>query len=1158
MNPVRILRFLPILFAVVMAVSFARLRMAVDQDRSGFETHRSLMESVYEMRDIYDFLAAQTESYVRTGSGDYLVAYVDEHNAARSKERIISDILAQDITTGEQMLTAKVRECADSLAAYELRIFSTAQSKGTEAAREMIWGDDYRYLKLAAYGALEQLRDEFSLRHETEAARTRADIETALLYVILSALAIVLVSLLYVFYAIHRRKNIERLAGVAEGYIKGDFSGDLSGFPRHDEQGRMASALSGLRDRVLSVAEETGALAKRADSGNPRARLSADGYDGQWRDFAGNLNRLLAGLEDMTAAAPEAYILIEKGAVAYHNAAASKLLALQTRMEFSELFVYGEDYDGLLDHISGADPESGFLARLKTSDIGGGQRRCRMYVRLLAGAGVNMSVWIIDIEELVRENMLAIREKDEFSRIIDSLPMAVVLTDPVTTEIIYANNAYLRLFETPDHADIIGFRESNLYFKDTAAPGESRSGEYKYRTHAGNVIDTRVEARPVRFKGNTVTVKVIHDLAAEKQQISVFQNAAEHEREANSHKNRFLIGISRKMRAPMNIIIGLSQLALLNEQNSWCYDTLLKINSSAHRLMNVVNSLLDFSKLEDQKIYLAESEFNLEDVIASAFMLASSHIEDKPVEMLLDIRPDVPYILYGDKIKLWQVLKGLLENAARYTDAGHVLLRVSVKQPITGKAMLRFEVEDTGAGMDEKQLEGLFTPFSQPGYSSIDHSAELSMAVTKHMVNLMSGHISVSSAPGKGSHFNVELPFQIADSEATIVQMLAGYSIHTAHILVVDGDKYSCDIMEKLLGQLGLIPVLASTGAEALEIVSERLERGEPFDLVITDYRLEDTTGIELAHKLLSISPSVKLLMIATQVPDKEKKLFEFADVIQKPLVPSVFVSCLQEALETGIPIMKTALDTFENVEVLLVEDNTINQEIGVNMLEVLGIKAVIAGNGKEAIELLNKQSFHAVLMDIIMPVMDGMEATRSIRRSPKSYRDIPIVAMTAGVMSDQIEEYMSAGMNGVVGKPLEFEKLSRELARILPVSLRRRASRIMDYAHAGFDIEDIDVSTALARFGGDETKYREALLRFADDLSRIEPYDETLANRDKSLVYYHMLISGAANLGALKLARMIRVTIADLIDKRPKSDSHKEMCRFAAVTASRIKSAVG
>lgn len=551
----------------------------------------------------------------------------------------------------------------------------------------------------------------------------------------------------------------------------------------------------------------------------------------------------------------------------------------------------------------------------------------------------------------------------------------------------------------------------------------------------------KVNAAQITFLGKPCIALIVQDITAEFKQARYLAEAANKEKEANNLKSIFLANMSHEIRTPMNAIIGLSQLALMKEQHPENLDFFNKIYSSAKNLLTIINDILDFSKIEAEKMDFVEDVFSLEETVINAFLVATDRVENKPVEILLNMGPQVPYFLLGDKTRLWQVLRNIIDNSVKYTHKGRITLTIAPVKEDEDMVVLDFIIKDTGVGMTGAQIEKIFRPFEQfHRDNSKKAGTGLGMAITKRLIDMMRGEIKVTSTVNEGSEFAVTIPFKRADNQKSMLDFMketvGKHYGNIGSILLVDDDEYSLAFMSAILKNVNISSAMARTSAEALAQVQAAADNDTPFSVIILDYMLGEENGIELAKQIGAISENTKLLLVTAYVKRiLSPKLVEAAgirDIIEKPYVISAFLQKVLNVIpeKVQLPVVRNA--RYPHARILLCEDNEINQMVVAGILENFDIVPVIAGDGAAALERLEEEPFDLVLMDIMMPVMDGHEATAAIRQSNKSYKDVPIYAMTANVMSDEVARCFAEGMNGHLEKPIDIEKFQAVLERYL------------------------------------------------------------------------------------------------------------------------------
>lgn len=519
--------------------------------------------------------------------------------------------------------------------------------------------------------------------------------------------------------------------------------------------------------------------------------------------------------------------------------------------------------------------------------------------------------------------------------------------------------------------------------------------------------------------------------------------------QANRAKSDFLATMSHEIRTPMNAVIGMTHLIGRTELTAKQADYVRKIESSAKSLLGIINDILDFSKIEAGKLEFETVDFNLDTVLENlAHIMAVRKAEKESLEVLFRIDPDVPRYLNGDPLRLGQVLTNLGANAIKFTESGQVLVAVKCLEQDQQKAVLEFRVEDTGIGMSMDEQKRLFQPFSQTDSSTTRKygGTGLGLSICKRIVDLMNGRIIVESEPGRGSRFLFSVTLPLASQNPSPARHLSADLRHL-EVLVADDNATSREILEELLLGFGYKVTLASTGLEALDEVKARkaLKPGQskPFDLVLLDWKMPGMDGIEAAKQIqqsCAEAPPVTILVTAYGREDvaRSAQTAGVSSVLSKPVNESLLFDAIANAFGTQSPIPPSAPQrgtvTFSGQRVLLVEDNEVNQQVARELLEQAKLEVFIAGHGREAVEALKQQQFDIVLMDVQMPVMDGLTATRLIRKdklAPKT----PIVAMTANAMQGDRDICLDAGMDDYVAKPIEPDELMATLRRYLQPS---------------------------------------------------------------------------------------------------------------------------
>jgi two-component system sensor histidine kinase/response regulator len=727
-------------------------------------------------------------------------------------------------------------------------------------------------------------------------------------------------------------------------------------------------------------------------------------------------------------------------------------------------------------------------------------------------------IYIVSFKDITEQRNAALenrRQQALMSALINSIPDIIAYRDPQGV-FLGCNEAFSTL-RGKTAAEVMGRTAHQLFPKERAevisaldkevlATLEKASLEELVAYPDGRQVCLETVRNPLRDQdGKLLGILAIgRDVTERKKAEKEIHRAKEVAEEATQMKSDFLANMSHEIRTPMNAIIGLSHLALKTDLTTRQRDYISKVQASGQHLLGIINDILDFSKVEAGKLEVEQADFELEKLLDNVANLISEKSSAKGLELVFDISPEVPRRLLGDSLRIGQILINYANNAVKYTEKGEIVVAARVQERDEQGVLLRFSVTDTGIGLTEEHKVRLFQSFQQADTSTTRKygGTGLGLAISKKLAELMDGDVGVESQFGQGSTFWFTVRAGV--SLARPREFLPVPDLRHRRALIVDDSESARAVLSDMLHGMTFTVTEAPSGRSAIDAVRQAAQRGEPFDIVYLDWRMPEMDGIETARRLKALELQQAPFIVMATAHGREEVIRQaqavgIEDVLIKPINASMLFDTTMGALsghqlETRHASMQPTaaaadLTAVKGSRILLVEDNEINQRVASEILEDAGFVVDVADNGQVGHEMAQRGHYDLVLMDMQMPVMDGVTATLEIRKH-RALAGLPIVAMTANAMQRDRERCLNAGMNDFVTKPIDPDDLCKVLLRWIKPHISQAAEPLpavsVTSSAAGPEdalarVPGLDMITGLRRMMGKRPLYLAMLRRYVE-----------------------------------------------------------------------------
>ena len=782
-------------------------------------------------------------------------------------------------------------------------------------------------------------------------------------------------------------------------------------------------------------------------------------------------------------------------------------------------------------------------------------------VLLMALVWSMLVLLLIKLERQRVERDFAVRElmdqERKYQRLVGSLSTYFVYARNIHGELTYISDAATRLFGMP-MPEVMSRVQAKL-----GPPPREHEAE---RNYAIDVPDAEgrtrhIELSEVRAFAPDGAIEgydgIARDMTPQKLVEEELRQAKEHAESADRAKSQFLANMSHEIRTPLNAILGMTALAAKQDPTPKISEYLGKIGSSARLLAELIEDILDLSRIETGRIEISRIDFDLDDMLAELSDVVGVRAGQKNLEILFNTMVDVPRRLRGDPVRLKQVLLNLLNNALKFTTAGEIVVEIAPAELRRDRAEIRFSVRDTGIGIAPQHQQTLFEPFTQVDATMARRfgGMGLGLAISRRLVRMMGGELQVESEVGKGSTFSFTAQFDLPRG-ATGTRRLAD-EFRDLPVLVADDNASARTVLTNMLRSLSCQVTAVESGEAAVAEALRAAREGQPYRLAILDWKMPGLDGATAAAQISGEIPSPHLPVILVtayerEYADQQAEAKGIDAVLHKPVSPSMLHDAVLNVLTPAPRRVKTGEQPNPvrfpgGKRVLLVEDNEINREVARELLNAAGLYVAEAHNGYQAMERLSSETFDAVLMDVQMPELDGIETVKAIRAASGRFGNLPVIAMTAHAMLGDRERFLEAGMSDYIAKPIEEKELIKVLTKWIGSTEPITAKQKLPAASAEI-LPGLLVGDGIRRTNGNMQLYKRLLAEFRREMDEVLPHLRALIEGNvtsEAMDVLHTVKGSAATLGARRVAE-----IAAALESR--------LRKGEAITADELEEAVG